>query len=102
MTLAMLLAPRLYAPKAPAHIKAKRVYASNRSRWNFAQRRNRSTNMNVGTAMRPASSGHATQVAKILIKAVVSVTEPLNRFQPMMAPTTAWLVDTGSPHLVIV
>jgi len=29
------------------------------------------------------------------------VAVPLNRFQPMMAPTMAWVVDTGKPARVI-
>ena len=49
----------------------------------------------------PARIGLAIQVDMMVDRADRSVTEPLNQFQPMMAPTTAWVVETGSRAKVI-
>ena len=51
--------------------------------------------------MTPANIGETIQVNRILVSARVSVTASLNRFQPMIAPTIAWLVDTGNPERVM-
>jgi len=51
--------------------------------------------------MMPATSGQTAQVPTILVSVAVSVAAPLNRFQPMMAPTMAWVVDTGRPARVM-
>ena len=51
--------------------------------------------------MTAPSTGAAIQVEAILPSTARSVTEPLNRFQPTIAPTIAWVVETGRPALVI-
>ena len=48
-----------------------------------------------------ARIGPTTQVVTILESEMVSVGDPVNMFQPMMPPTTAWEVDTGSFSFVI-
>jgi hypothetical protein len=45
--------------------------------------------------------GAATQVPAILPSTAMSVTDPVKRFQPTMAPTMAWVVETGRPDFVI-
>ena len=49
----------------------------------------------------PANTGLAIQVDMMVVREERSVMEPLNQFQPMMAPTTAWVVETGSRATVI-
>ena len=39
--------------------------------------------------MSPASTGQSTQVLTMVANVAVSVSEPLKRFQPTMAPTMA-------------
>ncbi len=51
--------------------------------------------------MPAASSGQMIQVLRMVIRVAVSVRVSVNRFQPMMAQTMAWVVETGSPALVI-
>ena len=51
--------------------------------------------------MTAASSGQMIQVLMIVTSVPVSVWVSLNRFQPMMAPTMAWVVETGRPALVM-
>ena len=51
--------------------------------------------------MTAASSGQMIQVLMIVTIVSVSVWVSLNRFQPMMAPTMAWVVETGRPALVM-
>ena len=51
--------------------------------------------------MPAASTGHSTHVIKILLKTLRSVALPEKRFQPIIAPTMAWEVETGIPDLVI-
>ncbi len=45
--------------------------------------------------MIPDRIGQAIQVITILDRALLSVGDPVKRFQPIMAPTIAWDVDTG-------
>jgi hypothetical protein len=40
-------------------------------------------------------------VLAMRVSTVKSVMVSLNRFQPMIAPTMACVVETGRPHLVI-
>ena len=47
-----------------------------------------------------ANSGQATHVLAILTTEFISVTESVNQFHPIMAPTTAWLTETGNPYFV--
>ena len=68
ITLAMLLAPRLYAPKAPANKRAALVYASNRRICNFAFCRKFFVITKKSIESKPAIIGHKTQVPKIVIK----------------------------------
>ena len=51
--------------------------------------------------MEAASSGQSTQVATMRLSWLRSVADPLNQFQPTIAPTTAWVEDTGRPARVI-
>ena len=51
--------------------------------------------------MSPASIGQSTHVLTIVTNVAGSVNEPLKMFQPTMAPTMAWLVETGRPHFVM-
>ncbi len=69
--------------------------------WTLARRTTVVVTLNRITPITPASKGQATQVLTILVSALVSVGNPLNRFQPMIAPTTAWLVETGKPSRVM-
>ena len=48
-----------------------------------------------------ANAGQIAQVRTIFVKAVVSVSDLEKKFQPMIAPTIAWEVDTGYPIRVI-
>ena len=48
-----------------------------------------------------ARIGEITQVDKIFPKEFKSVGEPVNKFQPIMAPTMACVVETGRDNLVI-
>ncbi len=48
-----------------------------------------------------ARIGQMTQVLRIVDRVVMSVRVSLNRFQPRMPPTIAWVVETGSPSLVM-
>ena len=52
-------------------------------------------------AIRPAIIGHKIQVLSIVIKTFMFVEEPVYKFQPTIAPTMAWVVETGKPNLVI-
>jgi len=47
-------------------------------------------------------NGVTTQLDTIFTRELKSVIEPENRFQPIMAPTTDWDVDTGRLNLVII
>ena len=49
----------------------------------------KTVSLNRVAEMMPASSGQATQVPRILVRAAVSVTDSVNQFHPMMAPTMA-------------
>jgi hypothetical protein len=57
--------------------------------------------LNSSAAIAAASSGQMIQVLRIVTSVPVSVRASLNRFQPMMLPTIAWVVETGRPALVI-
>ena len=55
----------------------------------------------IPIAINPARIGHNTHVAKIVVKTLKSVVDPVKRFQPIIAPTIACVVGTGRPNLVI-
>ena len=101
ITFAILLAPRLYAPNAPTKRRATRVYESCLIILIFENLSKYFTRKNKLKENTAARTGQTTHVVTILVKADVSVALPANIFQPMMAPTTAWDVDTGSFILVI-
>ena len=46
-------------------------------------------------------TGHTTQVPRIVMRTLMFVGEPVYRFHPMIAPTIACVVETGSPNFVI-
>ena len=52
-------------------------------------------------AINPAITGHKTQVPKIVISTFIFVADPVYKFHPTMAPTMAWVVETGKPAFVI-
>ena len=52
-------------------------------------------------AIRPAMIGHKIQVLSIVIKTFIFVDDPVYKFQPIIAPTIACVVETGRPNFVI-
>ena len=72
-----------------------------RSRCSLARASAAVVALNSRMAIRADKMGLITQVERILTSAWESVWVWLNRFQPMMAPTMAWVVETGSPAVVI-
>jgi hypothetical protein len=52
-------------------------------------------------AKQAESNGQIIQVETIFVRAFMSVTEPENKFQPIIAPTIAWEVETGNLASVI-
>ena len=57
--------------------------------------------MSKTTAKTAARMGQRTQEPTILVRVARSVSDPEKKFQPMMAPTMAWDVETGIPRRVI-
>ena len=97
----MLLAPRLYDPNAPARIEAEPgigVETAEGGIWPTCMMRSTSASTTAPRSRRPAS-GQATQVPRILVSAAASVTESLNQFQPMIAPTIACDWSTPATRL---
>lgn len=51
--------------------------------------------------MTPDNSGQIIQVLKTLVRVDISVGLLEKKFQPIIAPTMAWDVETGTPNFVI-
>ena len=101
MTLAILFAPRAYEPKIPARSREYLVKASSRNIRILNLLKTIVVVLYKMIAKQAEISGQKIQVETIFDRAPRSVTDPENKFQPIIAPTIACEVETGNRAKVI-
>ena len=100
ITLAMAFWPRLKAAKAPTRRSPARVHASTSRRWILSRGIAARVSRKRPAAKRPERAGLTSQDERSVVSAVRSVGRPVKRFQPTIAPTIDWEMETGRPILV--